>query len=232
MDLQQFLFFLHVIADCPEPIPKPIPDSVLELVPRLINDLVSNLITPISRRKQGRPKKGLAKAVEVFFNKNKKGPRPANVNVSLMRMIKKLFSSIKKNQIKKISINLNQKDLKLLTEIVEIYHNNSNNIDRIFESENLNRSYNNTFLNSFFTSEVGKDCFKLFIDLIFSEINPEKLCRKFKFKCCRQKDHDNDCRTRWEDFKKYLRSNHITVILGTGACTSAEDEILDCLLFG
>ncbi|OMJ74917.1 hypothetical protein SteCoe_26056 [Stentor coeruleus] len=66
-------------------------------------------------------------------------------------------------------------------------------------------SFNNTFCREYFSTQAVKESFFIFIELIFSDFNPEELKKKFGFKCCQMTIHTLVCYDKWMVLKFYLQ---------------------------
>jgi hypothetical protein len=71
------------------------------------------------------------------------------------------------------------------------------------------RSFNGTFCKNYFESELIRESFSVYIDLIFSNFDPEVLCGKFEFRCCREENHGIECLQKWVSLLQYLKIDMI-----------------------
>ena len=67
------------------------------------------------------------------------------------------------------------------------------------------KSFNGTFCKSYFQEDHIRESFSVYIDLIFSNFDPEVLCEKFEFRCCRGKKHKIECLEKWNKLMNYLK---------------------------
>ena len=75
-------------------------------------------------------------------------------------------------------------------------------IKEIKEKEN---SFNNAFCLKYFSSVAVRESFVHFMELVFSNFNPDILIGKFGFRCCKHKLHLLECFEKWNTLKFYLQ---------------------------
>lgn len=66
-------------------------------------------------------------------------------------------------------------------------------------------SFNNSFCKEYFSTQSVRESFCIFIELVFSKIEPDGLKEKFGFSCCRGRLHNLDCYDKWMILKFYLQ---------------------------
>lgn len=76
---------------------------------------------------------------------------------------------------------------------------------RLESLENSQRSFNGTFCKTYFQHPSIRESFSAYIDLIFSNFDPESLCEKFEFRCCREEKHSIECLEKWTRLMNYLK---------------------------
>lgn len=89
--------------------------------------------------------------------------------------------------------------------------------------EKVENSFNNTFCQTYFSSQVCRESFVYFIKLIFTCINPENLNLKFGFWCCANTKHCLECFEKWMIMKFYLEEE-MFVFLGYEKVTVFVDK--------
>lgn len=72
------------------------------------------------------------------------------------------------------------------------------------------RSYNKKFCKLFFSSEEIRDSFGLYVEFIFTDLDPQRLCEEFKFQCCKGSQHDSQCGKLWEEMRAYIQHDLIS----------------------
>jgi len=55
------------------------------------------------------------------------------------------------------------------------------------------KSFNTEYVKRYFLNEATKISFYYYVELIFADMNPEILCDKFDFFCCKPPHHDASC---------------------------------------
>lgn len=78
-------------------------------------------------------------------------------------------------------------------------------IDSVHSKDDLTtfKTYNNKYMAAIFSSAVIRELYSLYIQLIFTETDIEKLCRNWKMQCCAG-EHGADCEDRWKNFREVL----------------------------
>ena len=71
------------------------------------------------------------------------------------------------------------------------------------------RSFNASFCKAYFENPGIRESFSLYIDLIFSNFDPQVLSNKFEFRCCRNETHSLDCLEKWASLMGYLKGEMI-----------------------
>ncbi|CAG9335408.1 unnamed protein product [Blepharisma stoltei] len=67
------------------------------------------------------------------------------------------------------------------------------------------KSFNTEYVKRYFLNEATKISFYYYVELIFADMNPDVLCDKFDFFCCKPLDHDASCTEKWTSLKIYLQ---------------------------
>jgi hypothetical protein len=86
----------------------------------------------------------------------------------------------------------------------EILQENSS--AKIMVSNKCFKSYNYEFCRAFFSVLEIRITFFFYIENIFFGYNPKKLCKEFKFFCCNEFNHTEDCSQLWENLKIYIQN--------------------------
>ena len=99
---------------------------------------------------------------------------------------------------------------------------------------NLERSFNNDYCRTYFTSMCVRRSFGKYCEVLFADENLTMLGKKFQINCCGEDNHKEICKIKWANFKVYLQTTMITELegdLGTsehiGECDedSIEEEL-------
>jgi hypothetical protein len=69
---------------------------------------------------------------------------------------------------------------------------------------NSPKSFNFNFSKNYFSIPTARESFFTYINLIFVNFNPEALCKKFDFYCCRFEIHNIECMEKWNELYKYI----------------------------
>ncbi|OMJ85142.1 hypothetical protein SteCoe_13608 [Stentor coeruleus] len=74
-------------------------------------------------------------------------------------------------------------------------------------SPGIQKSFNDVFCAQYFNNDLVIENYKLYLDVIFSLMEPENLIKRFDFSCCKSEDrnHFPDCHRKWNDLKDYLK---------------------------
>ncbi|CAG9332021.1 unnamed protein product [Blepharisma stoltei] len=67
----------------------------------------------------------------------------------------------------------------------------------------LEKSFNSTFCIEFFSHIGVRESFYYYVEFLFADLNPEVLCDKFDFMCCKG-FHSPECVEKWLLIKKYM----------------------------
>ncbi|CAG9314087.1 unnamed protein product [Blepharisma stoltei] len=92
-------------------------------------------------------------------------------------------------------------------DILEEYQTKSGPINGKLAQKSLNEA-----LKKYFQHEATKVSFYYYIELIFLELDPETLRKKFRFECCELRDHRVFCTEKWTELKNYLQRTMFTDI--------------------
>jgi hypothetical protein len=74
------------------------------------------------------------------------------------------------------------------------------------------KSYNLKFCQKFFATAPVRNFFQLYVEFLFSDKDPERLCSEFNFSCCRVYAHTEECQNSWNELLKYLVGEMISEI--------------------
>jgi hypothetical protein len=93
----------------------------------------------------------------------------------------------------------------------------------------LQKSFNNDFCREYFSDNVTIESFKLYVDIIFANFDPENLIARFELDCCNRKNikHPIECYIKWETLQKYLKFDMLSDlgIMQPNTCEVAESDI-------
>ncbi|CAG9334553.1 unnamed protein product [Blepharisma stoltei] len=159
-------------------------------------------------------------------------PKKEYLRCRVIRGHKRANRQIKKNTLPSKTINKLEPSNKMALEIWQVmtdcYHKRESEFDalsvtdkkpkhRAKNKRNQNilstkSSFNTDYCMHYFASEVVRESFFYYVEFLFSQIDPEDLCTKFDFRCCKVK-HDDRCYEKWLYMKKYL---HVYMIEDLG----------------
>ncbi|OMJ70813.1 hypothetical protein SteCoe_21876 [Stentor coeruleus] len=158
------------------------------------------------------------------YNSN---PKKEYVRCKVIRGHKKMIRNIIDNKFPtKGIIKINSKDkkqLQIYRFFQDHYADHTSELDEVSKTESgpltdgkarrdyskvkldTENSFNNKFCKEYFTSQAVRESFCIFIELVFSKIDPEDLNEKFGFSCCQRRLHNLDCYDKWMILKFYLQ---------------------------
>jgi len=76
--------------------------------------------------------------------------------------------------------------------------------------DNIPKSFNEKFCKKYFLPIQVRESYFYYTEYIFSEFDPDVLCKKFKLRCCRSPQHSPDCYNSWNLLKFYVQNIMIT----------------------
>lgn len=177
----------------------------------------------------GRKKKPITLVFEHFFNNQCHHPKKEFFNAFMIRAIKRAFRIVAKNLTpKKTSIEVipnNPRQTSLWNTLVLLYKKNPDHIKKISTTisspltdaktkrkpsmrKDKANSYNNSYCKNFFQDWFMQVAFYVIAGLLFSDPSPNVLIRKFKFKCCQDVVHTNECMKKWGVLKDFLENTY------------------------
>ena len=74
-------------------------------------------------------------------------------------------------------------------------------------SMNTHRCWNHNAFQEYFTNEIVRESFLLYINCLFADCSPEILCKRFNFRCCSLERHLPECMGQWEKFRRCLQTD-------------------------
>ncbi|CAG9311374.1 unnamed protein product [Blepharisma stoltei] len=73
------------------------------------------------------------------------------------------------------------------------------------EENDLPKSFNGKFCKKYFEPIQVRESYFYYTEYIFSEFDPDVLCKKFKLRCCRAPQHSSECMNSWKLLKFYVQ---------------------------
>ena len=158
-------------------------------------------------------------------------PKKEYIRCKLIRGHKRAIRQVISNQIPKATIHkFDPEDSKahsLWMMMKQIYITNQSEFDSISKTESgpatdgrskrnedslksSEKSFNSSFCRTYFCSKNVRESFAVYLDLIFSNFDPQTLSEKFEFFCCRRELHSVDCLEKWVDLMEYLKTEMLT----------------------
>ena len=159
-----------------------------------------------------------------FFTKNLSPPKKEYLRCKVIRSHKRALRQITTSAcpIKIIIFNKeNMKASNLWERFCEIYSENKILLREISQAdlnsmpgreeiwknhESAAKSFNSKFCKSYFSEMIVRESYHYFTELLFYDLNPEILRRKFDFSCCLKNIHSDSCVEAWRELKKYLQT--------------------------
>ncbi|CAG9316661.1 unnamed protein product [Blepharisma stoltei] len=155
-------------------------------------------------------------------------PKKEYLRCKLIRGHKKANRQIEKNIIPIKSFNSynyhNPQSIALWNKLSEIYKNYSFILKDLSRTENtiiaskkknklktpsLTKSFNACFCTEYFQRLEVRESFYYYVEYLFSDFEPNVLCRKFNFNCCKSQKHNEICYEKWEKVKQYINNEMI-----------------------
>ncbi|OMJ74999.1 hypothetical protein SteCoe_25958 [Stentor coeruleus] len=183
-------------------------DNNLKQVKSFIPNSIQKTSAP-GTHKKGRSTCESTEILSQFLDKSlDKSPRKDNIRCTLIRRIIKLIRSVNKCKIK---ISLNPKSLKLL----KIISANIDELSKLVNKKNLPyienktnkkyKSYNDSYCRIFFSNNVIRELYFVYIDYIFTSRTFEERCKDLNIYCCKDKRiRSSRCTKKWEKLKNIL----------------------------
>ncbi|CAG9313287.1 unnamed protein product [Blepharisma stoltei] len=153
-------------------------------------------------------------------------PKKEYLRCKLIRGHKRANRQIEKNLIPIKSFNSyncnNPQSINLWNKLSEIYHKYLFILKDLSKTENtiknknklkapkLAKSFNANFCMEYFYKSEVRESFYYYVEYLFSDFEPEALCKKFNFNCCKGKKHKEMCYEKWERVKQYINSDMIS----------------------
>ncbi|CAG9311373.1 unnamed protein product [Blepharisma stoltei] len=73
------------------------------------------------------------------------------------------------------------------------------------EENDLPKSFNGKFCRKYFEPIEVRESYFYYTEYVFSEFDPDVLCKKFKLRCCRAPQHSSECMNSWKLLKFYVQ---------------------------
>lgn len=92
----------------------------------------------------------------------------------------------------------------------------------------VQKSFNDVFCAQYFNNCLVVENYKLYLDVIFSLMEPENLIKRFDFSCCKSenKKHFTDCNTKWSQLRDYLKEGMLIDLMDNPA-NNVQAEVAD-----
>lgn len=74
-------------------------------------------------------------------------------------------------------------------------------------NQHVPKSFNGAYCKNFFSCRVIQEAFTFFIDFVFANCDPERLCGFFKYFCCKESLHNEMCTSNWLNLKEFFQIN-------------------------
>lgn len=66
------------------------------------------------------------------------------------------------------------------------------------------KSFNDRFCAAFFHTLEMQTCYRLYLDLVFWDLQPASICGHLKHYCCKAKSHTDRCQAVWTAIRRYM----------------------------
>lgn len=73
------------------------------------------------------------------------------------------------------------------------------------------RSFNKLFIHRYLAPPKMREILYYFVEMLFAA-EPEVMCKRMKFKCCREETHTKKCRDLWMDLKTYTQNGMVSEV--------------------
>ena len=104
-------------------------------------------------------------------------------------------------------------------ELLNIYSENPRHFDclsrattqfgRSLAKQEKTRNYNNNYCSWYFADELTRRSYEVYLEVIFAGSTCQKLCERFKARCCQAPIHAPECSLKWSELKDKLRISHL-----------------------
>ena len=71
------------------------------------------------------------------------------------------------------------------------------------------KSFNQKYCKVFFSAPEIRSSYHYYTEFLFSDLDPKRLCKEFKFQCCINREHTVDCSILWNKMKNYIQNDII-----------------------
>ena len=88
------------------------------------------------------------------------------------------------------------------------------------------KSYNQNYCQYFFSVPEIRSSYHYYTEFLFTDLDPKRLCKEFKFQCCINSEHSLACSMLWNKMKNYIQ-NDILEELGFIPEYSTQEEIAE-----
>ena len=176
-----------------------------------------------------------AKVPKKLNQSEKKVPKKEYVRCAMIRGHKRALRQIIKSITPSTTINkINSENPKQIQSWIDLsthFHANSSSLsdiastaqgpatdgkakrDNSADRKKAEKSFNDKFCRSYFSSTIVRHSFELYCEVVISEENITLLCEKFKMSCCDGSNHSELCKEKWINFKKYLKYTMIEELI-------------------
>ncbi|CAG9319803.1 unnamed protein product [Blepharisma stoltei] len=197
-----------------------------------MDKLIAKTIIPFYKNK--RKLKHWSLVLTFFCNPKSKALKPPKkeyLRCKLIRGHKRILRQLRKCVMPRKTLNRfdhsSHSARRLFDMLRSCYYRNAEELDRLSETSSgpitdgrakrkhtplahVENSFNVTFCESYFSPASIRESYFLYVELVFSELNPEILCDKFDFWCCKKRRHDGTCVEKWLLMKDVIQFNMIS----------------------
>lgn len=71
-------------------------------------------------------------------------------------------------------------------------------------SSSLYKTYNNAYMSTVFRCQEASSLFRLFLSVLFCDLQAESLCERFSLRCCEGQKHSEPCQRKWTQLREML----------------------------
>lgn len=147
-----------------------------------------------------------------------KPPKKEYLRCRVIRGHKRILRQIRARVLPQKTLNKfntnNESALRLFEKLKESYFEHAEELDFLSQTvngpitdgkakrikaspEEIANSFNLTYCRSYFEPLSIRKTFYFYVELVFSDLDPEVLCKKFDFKCCKTYQHTYVCVEKW-----------------------------------
>lgn len=165
--------------------------------------------------------------------KKRKGrlhPKKEYIRCKLIRGHKRAQRQIARNIIPSRTLHkfdpFDQKPAKIWQELINVYKENpqflwdisqtdkgplTDGRSKRAEKSDAQKSFNDKFVFWYFSAAIVRKSFYYYVELLFSDPDPENLVQRFEISCC-PGTHSEECFVKWREFKSYLMNEMLTEV--------------------